>query len=59
VLQADTGLTDNGVPISVDCQQAFSYFEDRGQLKNWKAVRPVMITTGPAFISVLLQVDYS
>lgn len=37
--------SDNGTNINGTVQQAFSYFESRGQLKRFTMVRPILITS--------------
>lgn len=38
------GLSDNDQNIKASCQQAYSYFESRGQLKRFTMVRPILFT---------------
>jgi hypothetical protein len=38
-------FSDNGANINGTVQQAFSYFESRGQLKRFTMVRPILITS--------------
>lgn len=38
------GLSDNDTNIKASCQQAYSYFDARGQLKRFTMVRPILFT---------------
>jgi hypothetical protein len=38
------GLSDNDQNIKASCQQAYSYFDARGQLKRFTMVRPILFT---------------
>ena len=38
------GLSDNDQNIRASCQQAYSYFDARGQLKRFTMVRPILFT---------------
>lgn len=38
------GLSDNNQNIKASCQQAYSYFDARGQLKRFTMVRPILFT---------------
>jgi len=38
------GLSDNDANIKATCQQAYSYFDARGQLKRFTMVRPILFT---------------
>jgi hypothetical protein len=38
------GLSDNNQNIVASCQQAYSYFDARGQLKRFTMVRPILFT---------------
>lgn len=54
-----SGFDDNDNNIDADVQQAFSYFGDRGSLKRWSMVRPIISTDGTPSILATLNVDYS
>lgn len=58
VYLADTGTDDNGSDIVTDVQQAFSYFGSKGQMKHFKAVRPIFLSEGDVTPAVLMNVDY-
>ena len=55
VYQADTGTTDLGEEINADAQTAWNYFGNRGALKRWTAVRPVMVAPD---LSIALGTDF-
>lgn len=59
VYVADTGVADNGSPITVDCKPAFSYFELQGMLKNFMFARPIFQTTTAVQPTITLNVDYN
>lgn len=58
VYQADTGQSDNGNNITARCQQAFSYFGARGNIKHWKLARPVFLTNGDITPAVVLNTEF-
>lgn len=58
VYKADTGQSDNGANISSVCQQAFSYFGNRGAIKKFSMVRPVFAAEGVVTPAVLMNVDF-
>ena len=58
VYQADTGTSDSNTPITVDCKQAFSYF-DYQQQKTFMMARPVFrAATNIGTPTILLNIDY-
>jgi hypothetical protein len=57
--QADTGATDNGAPITAYCQQAFTYFGNPGQVKQFTMARPIFMSSGPVNTAVDFAVDFS
>jgi hypothetical protein len=59
VYLADTGTSDAGIPISVDCKPAFSYFELPGKLKNFLMARSVFLTNGNVSPRMILQTDFN
>lgn len=59
IYKADTGQSDNGENINTACQQAYSYFGDRGRQKRWSMCRPVFISDGVINPAVMLNVDYA
>lgn len=58
VYKADTGTDDNGSDITSVCQQAFSYFGSKGQVKKFTMVRPVFSSDGDINPAVLMNVDF-
>lgn len=58
VYVADTGADDNGSDINTVCQQAFSYFGAKGQVKKFSMVRPVFASDGDINPAVLMNVDF-
>lgn len=59
VYLADTGTSDAGLPISVDCKPAFSYFELLGKLKNFMMARAVFLANANVSPRMLLQTDFN
>lgn len=58
VVIADVGTSDNGSNINAVCQQAFSYFGNKGQIKAFKMVRPMFLSEGIINPAVLMNVDF-
>lgn len=58
VYQADTGMADNGSNINAECQQAYSYFGDRGVVKKFNMVRPVFLAEGVITPAVAISTDF-
>lgn len=59
VMQADTGGTDNGVPIAFDLITAFQIFGNIQQQKRACMVRPFMIASGVWYPMLDVNVDYT
>lgn len=59
VYQADYGSSDNDSNITSICQQAFSYFGNKGATKKWSLARPVFLSNGTITPSILLNVDFA
>jgi len=59
VYLADTGASDAGMPITVDCKPAFSYFGLVGQLKNFLMARPMFQASAPLTPMVTLSLDFN
>lgn len=57
VVLADTGYTDSGAAITVDCKPAFSYF-DSDQQKRFLMARPIFRTSAPISPTITLNVDF-
>lgn len=51
-------FADNATNIMSDCQQAFSYYGARGQLKRFTMMRPMLLTNGAAPIFCGLNIDF-
>lgn len=58
VYVADRGQSDNGSDITSVCQQAFSYFGDRGRQKRFTLARPVFTTEGDINPAILINTDF-
>ena len=52
-------LDDDGVNITGNTQQAFSYFGMRGQTKRWTLLRPTLRSTGIPTAQAVLNVDFA
>jgi hypothetical protein len=52
-------LSDAGVNIQSDCQQAFNYFRAPGKLKRWTMIRPVFLSNGLPTIYAAVNIDFS
>lgn len=50
---------DNGNNIQADMQQAYSYFGDRGSIKRFSMIRPLISSDGSPNILAALNTDYS
>src|SRR5579859_5390190 len=59
VYVADTGTSDAGVPITVDCLPAYSYFDILGQLKVFEFARPIFKASANVQPIITLNVDYT
>ena len=59
VYKADVGNDDNGSAINVEVKPAFSYFDQPGRLKDFKLVRPVILSDGTVVPSFNLNLDYA
>jgi hypothetical protein len=54
-----TAFSDNGSNINATVQQAYNYFDSRGQQKRFTMVRPILLTdNGVPGIYVALNTDY-
>mgnify|MGYP003649147850 CR=1 FL=1 len=58
VYKADTGRQDNGAQISWDLKTAFNACGSRGQNKFFKALRPLLLTSGTASFLAGINVDF-
>lgn len=59
VFLADTGTSDAGMPITSDCKPAFSYFDAKGQEKQFLMGRPVFQASAKIQPIVTLNVDFN
>lgn len=55
---ADGVYVDNATNIEADMQQAFSYFGERGRLKHFKMMRPVLQIGGAIDSLISVNLDY-
>lgn len=58
VFKADTGRDDNGSQIEAEMKTAFTPCGARGQNKFFKAIRPLLLNSGTASLTVGVNVDY-
>lgn len=58
VAQCDTGSNDDGNPYLVTVKPAFSYMQDREQLKIWTQCQPIFQVTGDLTVSINMLVDF-
>jgi len=58
VIKAWTGASDQGGNVEAYAKTAFSYFSNRGQLKNFKMFRPVLATNGSLSFLIDIDVDF-
>jgi hypothetical protein len=58
VHQADTGSTDDNVPILYDMETAFNYYNAHGMLKRWTMCRPLLTTDQTVAPSIAFNVDF-
>ena len=56
--KADTGLDDAGDSITADAKQSFSYFGQRGRVKEMTLARPILSVDGPISLILGVDVDY-
>jgi hypothetical protein len=59
VYQADTGATDNGVPVTYDVQWAFSAYGLPGRQKEWTMARPLLKTSPRVQPALAMLADYA
>lgn len=58
VYKADTGTDDDGTGITYDLKTAFNYFGNRGRLKHFKLLRPLLTANASVSIAVDINLDY-
>jgi hypothetical protein len=59
VYQADTGATDNGVPVTYDVQWAFSAYGLPGRQKAWTLARPLLETSPRIQPALAMLADFA
>lgn len=59
LVEADTGATDDGLPIDGDVIQAFSYFSSPGVEKAFKRVAPVIISSADPKPAVQVYTNFN
>lgn len=59
VYLADTGTSDAGVAITVDCKPAFSYFDLVGQIKRYVMARPIFQVSSTINPNIILNIDFA
>lgn len=59
VYLADTGTTDAGNAITVDCKPAFSYFDMPGQQKRFVMARPIFAVSNNISPKINLNIDFN
>jgi len=58
VYQWDTGSGDGDEAITATIQTAFNYHGDKGRLKNWTLIRPIITSDGSIIPGVGLNIDF-
>jgi len=58
VIKAWTGVSDQGGNVEAYAKTAFSYFSNRGQLKDFKMFRPVLAVNGTLSFLIDIDVDF-
>lgn len=58
VAQCDTGTSDDGKSYLVTVKPAFSYMDEREQLKIWSQCQPIFQVTGNITVVINMLVDY-
>lgn len=59
VIKAWTGVSDQGANIEAYAKTAFSYFSDRGQIKDFKMFSPVLSVNGTISFLVDIDIDFA
>lgn len=59
VMQADVGVSDNGIAITTDLKPAFSNFGASGQTKQWTMARPMLTADNDITAKIALNFDFS
>lgn len=58
VYEWDVGSTDSGTPITADLKTAFNYFGQRGRLKQFTMIRPLLQISQNISPALEINVDY-
>lgn len=58
VLQADVGSTDRGESIDAVGQTAYNYYKNRGRLKRWTLLQPLITTDSSTAIELAMSTDF-
>jgi hypothetical protein len=58
VAQCDTATSDDGASYLVTAKPAFSYMENREQLKIWTQCQPIFQVSGDLLLSINMLVDF-
>lgn len=53
-----SGLTDNGIAVTVDMQCAFNWFDEPGKVKRMTMIQPLMTTNGTVSPTLAVDVDF-
>jgi hypothetical protein len=59
VYQGDTGLSDNGTPITWNVEQAFSEMGAENDQKRWTQSAPFFVASGGISVALTMNVDYN
>lgn len=59
VYEFDVGSGDDNTAITATVQTAFNYHGDKGRLKNWTLIRPIITSDGSIIPGVGLAVDFA
>ena len=57
IMKADNGTNDNGAAINVSIQQAFNYFDNRENVKQFLQLRPLILASGNIELELGINVD--
>lgn len=57
VFKADNGTSDNGAAIEVDIKQAFNYFQNRSNIKQFLMSKPILTASGSIEFQIGFDVD--
>lgn len=59
VYQWDVGSGDGDMAITATVQTAFNYHGDKGRLKNWTLIRPIITSDGSVIPGMGLAIDFA